>query len=208
MAIEKQAVVRTALALLDEVGSDGLTMRVLAKALNVQAPTLYWHFPSKQDLLDQMANALIAPVLDTVDVDADPDDVLRSLAGALRAALLSRRDGARIYAGTYVMGDNVLAVGDAALSALLRKGLDERLATDSMFNLVYYVLGFAIEEQGFAARWREETADASVRQQFQDAASGRFPALARCLDAILSGSFETRFELGISAYLAGLTPPG
>lgn len=207
MAIERQAVVRTALALLDDVGSDGLTMRVLAKALNVQAPTLYWHFPSKQDLLDQMADALIAPVVGMIDVEAEPEIVLRSLVDALRTTLLSRRDGARIYAGTYVMGENVLAVAEVALCALLRMGLDERKATDAMFNLVYYVLGFTIEEQGFSQRWNAEASTPSMRRSFADAVGDRFPALARSLDAVVTGEFDTRFEFGISTFLRGLMKP-
>ncbi|WP_265975034.1 TetR/AcrR family transcriptional regulator C-terminal domain-containing protein [Brucella intermedia] len=204
MAIEKQVVIQTALGLLDEVGSDGLTMRVLAKALNVQAPTLYWHFPSKQALLDQMADALIAPVIGMVNVDGEPEEVLRSLAGALRATLLSRRDGARIYAGTYVMGDNVLAVADIALGAFLRMGLEARTATDTMFNLVYYVLGFTIEEQGFSSRWNEHTDPPSVRRQFIEATADRFPSLTQGLDAIMSGSFDERFAFGITTFLRGL----
>ncbi|MET1756137.1 TetR/AcrR family transcriptional regulator C-terminal domain-containing protein [Novosphingobium sp. RD2P27] len=204
MKIEKPAVVETALALLDEVGSDGLTMRALAKALNVQAPTLYWHFPSKQDLLDQMANALIAPVAGIIDADAAPDEVLRSLAVELRKALLSRRDGARIYAGTFVMGENVLNVAEIALSALLRKGLDERTATDAMFNLVYFVLGFTIEEQGFSSRWGSK-ADASVEpSDLTKIDSSRFPALAQSLDTVLAWDFDSRFELGIRTFLRGL----
>lgn len=204
MAIERKAVIETALALLDEVGSDGLTMRVLARALNVQAPTLYWHFPSKQDLLDQMADALIAPVVEMVVVDAAPDDVLRSLAEALRAALLSRRDGARIYAGTYVMGDNVLAVADTALTALIAKGIDARGATDAMFNLVYYVLGFVIEEQGFITRWRGQADTPTLQRQFLMVARGRYPALAMNLDAVLTGNFDERFASGLATFLRGL----
>lgn len=208
MAIDKQTVVRTALTLLDEVGSDGLTMRVLAKALNVQAPTLYWHFPSKRDLLDQMADALIAPVAGMVNVTTEPDDVLWSLATALRATLLSRRDGARVYAGTYVMGENVLAVADIALAALLCKGLTQQTAVDAMFNLVSYVLGFTIEEQGFRERWSGEESVESVREQFISAMGGRFPALSQSLDAVLAGDFDARFERGLDAFFGGLSSPG
>lgn len=204
MAIEKRTIVSTALSLLDDVGSDGLTMRVLAKALNVQAPTLYWHFPSKQDLLDQMADAMIAPVVGMVDVTVEPDEVLRTLAKALRATLLSRRDGARVYAGTYVMGENVLAVADIALAALHRKGLVGSAAADAMFNLIYYVLGFTIEEQGFSNRWSESNIPL-IRSRFLDAMSGRFPALARSLDAVLAGDFDGRFERGLAGFLAGLS---
>lgn len=204
MALEKQIVVMTALALLDEVGSEGLTMRVLANALNVQAPTLYWHFPSKQHLLDQMAEALIAPVAGSVDSTAEPDAVLRSLAGALRKALLSRRDGARIYAGSYTMGENVLAVADIALGAFLRKKLDAQSATHAMFNLVCYVLGFVIEEQGFDAKWNEAPEKGAIRAQFAALTEKRFPALAQCLDAIVTDNFDARFEQGVRSFLHGL----
>lgn len=99
-----------------------------------------------------MADVLIAFVAGMVDGTAEPDDVLWSLAKALRAALLSQRDGARVYAGTYVMSENVLAVAEIALTALLRKGLPRQAAVDALFNLVSYVLGFTIEEQGFRDR--------------------------------------------------------
>jgi TetR/AcrR family transcriptional regulator, tetracycline repressor protein len=203
MTLDKKAVVATALTLLDDVGYDGLTMRVLAKALNVQAPTLYWHFPSKQDLLDQMADALIAPVLAGVNRTAPPQEVLRALAKALRAALLSHRDGARVYAGTYVMGDNVFAVADAGLDALLRCGLDESAATDAMFNLIYYVLGFTIEEQGSRMRWSPADVEA-LRAQFAEVLSTRFSALTRCQDFIVADSFDTRFERGLDGFLSAI----
>lgn len=203
MAIDKKAVVATALTLLDDVGYDGLTMRVLAKALGVQAPTLYWHFPSKQDLLDQMADALVAPVVARVDPTAAPRELLCALAHNLRTALLSRRDGARVYAGTYVMGDNVFALADAALAAVLRCGLDEGAATDAMFNLIYYVLGFTIEEQGSSTRWDPVDVEA-VRAQFTEVAGSRFPALSRCRDFIVTDNFDVRFDRGLEGFLASV----
>ena len=50
-ALDQSQIVQAALALLDEVGFDGLTMRNLAKKLGVQAASLYWHVRNKQDLL-------------------------------------------------------------------------------------------------------------------------------------------------------------
>ena len=49
---------QAALDLLDEAGMDGLTVRALASRLGVQAPALYWHVPSKQALLDEMATQI------------------------------------------------------------------------------------------------------------------------------------------------------
>jgi len=60
MPLQRETVVRAALHLLDEVGLDGLTVRRLAAYLDIQNPTLYWHFTNKQELLNCMAEMIIA----------------------------------------------------------------------------------------------------------------------------------------------------
>ena len=57
--LDRERVVRAALALLDEVGLDGLTLRRLAQDLGVKAPALYWHVASKADLLHEMAVTML-----------------------------------------------------------------------------------------------------------------------------------------------------
>jgi len=52
--LDRKRVADTALKLLNEVGLDGLTLRAIAKELDVKAPALYWHFKDKQALLDEM----------------------------------------------------------------------------------------------------------------------------------------------------------
>ncbi|MFP3693803.1 TetR family transcriptional regulator, partial [Burkholderia sp. SIMBA_048] len=58
--LDREAVVGTALELLNEVGVDGLTTRKLADRLGVQQPALYWHFRNKRALLDALAEAMLA----------------------------------------------------------------------------------------------------------------------------------------------------
>ena len=59
MPLDRQLIVRQAFAVLNEAGVDGLTLRRLAAQLDVRAPALYWHFKSKQDLLDEMATEVL-----------------------------------------------------------------------------------------------------------------------------------------------------
>ncbi|WP_143673537.1 TetR family transcriptional regulator, partial [Streptomyces griseiscabiei] len=42
--LDKAQVAEAALRLLNEVGLEGLSLRLIAKELDVQAPALYWHF--------------------------------------------------------------------------------------------------------------------------------------------------------------------
>ena len=103
VGIQQEVIVRAALTLLDEVGLEGLTMRRLATALKIQAPSLYWHFPNKQALLDGMADAIFGAVALPRDLKGKTWDVrLKAVFRAIRRAFLAHRDGARVFAGTYV----------------------------------------------------------------------------------------------------------
>src|SRR5919197_3575765 len=61
-SVTREQVVREALALLDEVGFDGLTMRRLAERLGVQAASLYNHVRDKHELLALLADAICGEV--------------------------------------------------------------------------------------------------------------------------------------------------
>ncbi|CAM5248852.1 TetR/AcrR family transcriptional regulator OS=Streptomyces tendae OX=1932 GN=GUR47_16425 PE=4 SV=1 [Streptomyces tendae] len=96
----------TALRLLNEVGLDGLTLRAIAKELDVKAPALYWHFKDKQALLDEMATEMYRRMV--AGRRLDPADTwrerLRKANRGLRDALLGYRDGAKVYSGSRFTG--------------------------------------------------------------------------------------------------------
>ena len=100
--LQREAVIRTALELLNDVGMEGLTTRRLAERLGVQQPALYWHFKNKRALLDALAEAMLT-INHTHSTPRDDDDwrsFLKGNACSFRRALLAYRDGARIHAGT------------------------------------------------------------------------------------------------------------
>jgi len=59
MKLDREVILETALGLLDEVGMDKLSTRLLAERLGVQQPALYWHFRNKRALLDAMNSELL-----------------------------------------------------------------------------------------------------------------------------------------------------
>lgn len=150
MALQRQAVVRAALALLDEVGLDGLTVRRLAERLGVQNPALYWHFRNKQALLDAMATTMLADTFAGIQPPATRDmwaDWLAEVAERFRRALLTYRDGARVVATADLAGSELLAVQEMAMGVLTSAGFDRRTALVGVVAIFDYTLGAAFEEQ-------------------------------------------------------------
>ena len=76
--LNREAVVQAALAMLDTVGVDGLSMRALADRLEVKAASLYWHLRDKEQLLELVAEA----VLDRVTVPISPPSWRAQVTGA------------------------------------------------------------------------------------------------------------------------------
>ena len=60
MKVDRAQIVDEALKLLNEVGIDALSTRLLADRLNVRQPALYWHFKSKRALIEAMAEEIMA----------------------------------------------------------------------------------------------------------------------------------------------------
>src|SRR5215468_5649586 len=82
--LTRAAVVDRALRLADADGLDALTIRKLATELGVTPMALYWHFRSKDDLLEALAER----VWSEIDTDIDPGTSwLNQLRGLLESLL-------------------------------------------------------------------------------------------------------------------------
>ena len=212
MRVQRQDIIDAAMALLDEVGVDGLTMRRLAGALNIQAPSLYWHFAGKQALLDAMADALLAEmVLPSGDGPSGDglswDAWLHAVATEFRRVLKSRRDGARVYAGTFPPMDNVLRISDRIVAKLRAAGADERTAVHALFTLQYFVLGFTIEEQAALPPpgGGEGGVDLQgVAQRITAEQAASYPDGAAAAVLMASDDADARFSFGLDRLIEGL----
>lgn len=208
MKIQRETVIAAALDLLDEVGIDGLTMRRLAQKLDIKAASLYWHFTNKQALMDGMADALMEGVArkELAGPARSPSWLVAVSATAhdIRRALLKRRDGARVYAGTYVTTDNVFRVAEALIAPLCEAGASTRLASWGAFSILYYVTGFVTEEQPLVHLKAESANIEWQREQFAALAAHRYPHALAAMDDLFDMDFDARFELGLDLLITGL----
>ncbi|MDQ1830608.1 TetR/AcrR family transcriptional regulator C-terminal domain-containing protein [Massilia scottii] len=131
-------------------------------------------------------------------------DAVGATARAVRAALLARRDGARVFAGTYVVTDNVLRVAESMIGPLRTAGASTRMAGWGAFSILYYVLGFVMEEQALAPAAAAPIDAASRRGPFEELAAQRYPHVLAAMDDLFDMDFEARFEAGLDLILTGL----
>ncbi len=102
MALTRDQVVGSAVGILTEFGLADLSMRRLARELEVQVGALYWHVKNKQDLLVDVAARLLGGITLPTPTGDSPDeaDASRSavieVATAIRSALLPVPDSADV----------------------------------------------------------------------------------------------------------------
>jgi TetR/AcrR family transcriptional regulator, tetracycline repressor protein len=204
--LNRDVIAQAGLRLLDATGIEGITMRALAAELGVQAPTLYWHVKSKRDIFRAMAVAITrdaSALVTAADRGAPWQDRLISWARALRRSILSHRDGARVFAGTFAPEPATFDVTESALQALRDAGLSVADAAQRTILLRHFIVGFCIEEQELAQLRVGQ--DQARRDELKTAADpARFPLTAQALPGMLNTAAEDRFELGVQLMLSGI----
>ncbi len=206
--LDRAQVVRAGLALLDQLGLDGITMRALAKHLGVQAPSLYRHVRDKDELLVLMADELCAAIEPTPP-GLPWRKALVEMGQRTRRGLLSVRDGARLLASTPPAGPRRLILIERVLAVVVSSGLSPRDAAWAAYHLNNFVTEFAADESrmaGAAAALRKSRSQlmAEARRQFQSLPAAEFPTLNRMAVHLTEGDPDALFEFGMQIWLDGL----
>jgi TetR/AcrR family tetracycline transcriptional repressor len=195
--LHKRDVVEAATALLDNYGIADLTMRRLARELDVSPGALYWHFANKQQLLGAVADRILQSV---DDAPAGWRDRIWGICGRLRDALLSHTDGAELVSASFAAGQSevmaaiLVRLADAAIEA----GVDSAHAELAARTVVYYVLGSTADEQ---SRLQWDAAGAELPNEQSVLAEDPSARFAFGVDLLLNGIgvAETHVSVGSSS---------
>ncbi|MDT0303574.1 TetR/AcrR family transcriptional regulator [Streptomonospora wellingtoniae] len=183
-----------ALALVDRDGLESLSMRRLAQELDVQAASLYSHYRTKEDLLADIANEIMAEVDVSGFAYGDWRHGLTVWARSFRAALAAHPNLVPVVAAGPGRREAALRRADAVHGGLVAAGWPPRHATMIGASTKYLVVGAAINSfaRGF---------DADV-QVYRD----RYPNLSQAhrLAEHAAEIDDASFELALSAFLDGL----
>ena len=207
--LDRPRVVRAAMALLDEVGLDGLTTRHLAERLGIKPASLYRHVRDKQELLVLLADE-ISGEIPVVGSDPPWQERLVEMAQNVRRVLLTHRDAARLLARTGMpSGPHRLRHVEALLSLLLSAGFPPWEATRAAYHFNNYVTEFVADETLLAETLEargisSSEAIAEAREQLRALPADEYPNLTRFADYVADNDIEGSFQFGLQILIAGL----
>src|ERR1700722_19464910 len=128
--LSKRAVVGRALKLADADGLDALTIRKLAQDLGVTPMALYWHFRSKDDLLEGMAEQVWSEIEVRVDPSVPWWTQLQAGLESLLKVLRAHRSAPQLVQAHEKRNEAALRATEGALEILRAAGFDAEHAAE------------------------------------------------------------------------------
>ncbi|MEH0821707.1 MULTISPECIES: TetR/AcrR family transcriptional regulator C-terminal domain-containing protein [unclassified Micromonospora] len=142
--LNRDRVLRAAVALADATGIDSLSMRRLAQDLGVVPMALYKHVANKEELLDGLADVVVGEI-DPPDLDVDWKTGVRQRILSARRALLRHPWASRVIESRRRPTPATLAYLDSMIGMFRAGGLSVDLTHHVMHALGSRVLGFSQE---------------------------------------------------------------
>jgi TetR/AcrR family tetracycline transcriptional repressor len=208
VTLTPQTVVEGALALADSRGLEAVTIRRLAKELGVTPMALYWHFRSKDELLDGMASSVFEEVDLSVDASATWQEQLRALLGSMLAVLRAHPSAAILLSTRTASSEGSLRATEVALDILRGGGFSPTEATQIARHALSTVTNLVSGEPGVVAREQsEELLDARRRARLflESLPPERYPRLVEAATPLSEGvDPDAYFAFGLDLLLAGI----
>jgi TetR/AcrR family tetracycline transcriptional repressor len=209
VTLTPQRVVAGALALAEAEGLGAVTIRRLAKELGVTPMALYWHFRSKDELLDGMAASIFEEVdLSVVDASAAWQEQLRALLGSMLGALRAHPSSAILLSRRTASSEGSLRATEVVLEILRRGGFSPAEATQIARHAVSTVVNLVSGEPGVVAREESgKVIDARRRARLflESLPPERYPRLVEAARPLSEGvDPEVYFAFGLDLLLAGI----
>jgi TetR/AcrR family tetracycline transcriptional repressor len=206
-SLSRDLVADRALAIADAEGLEAVTIRRLATELGVTPMALYWHFKTKDDLLDGLADR----VLDAVELPSRSEDWTADIRAALVALVTAMRphpQAAHRVAERVMAHPQGLQLTEIALATLSAAGFSPEaasyLAMQALRSAVAMVTADLVDDSGQTPEERET----HLRRKQATIASldpAKFPAVVAHAQAMTyCGDPEALFALGVDLFVAGV----
>ncbi|MFM1918202.1 MAG: hypothetical protein RJB01_1717 [Actinomycetota bacterium] len=205
--LSRNAICDAALELLATDGAGDFSLRALGIRLGVDPTAIYRHFSDKDDLLREVGDRGLGPVVKGFRTTSDPRDDIRRLCIRLRTTLLKNQVALSLTSSGPTRRPNELRITEIMLSSLGRCGLTEEDAVVAYHALIEYTLGSAALDAPLAAPGADRQSTYRIwRNDYAELIADEYPA-SRAHAKKLYPPSDRVFTAGLNALLAGLTTP-
>ncbi|MGH3910320.1 MAG: TetR/AcrR family transcriptional regulator C-terminal domain-containing protein [Pseudonocardiaceae bacterium] len=203
--LNRDRVLRAAIAQADAGGIESLTMRKLGVELGVEAMSLYKHVANKDDLLDGMIDGVFGEI-DLPTGRTDWRTAMRQRAISARKVMSRHPWAIGLMESRNTPGPATLRHHDAVIGTLRAAGFSIELAAHAFSALDSYIYGFALQETSLPFDTAEETAEVAqmIMARFS---SNEYPHLTEmAVKHVLKPGYDygNEFEFGLDLILDGL----
>ena len=197
-------IVSVAADLVDELGVDGVNMRLLAERLETGTATLYRHVAGKDELMVYVLDSRMGEIVAAYDgLETRPRtwrEALERIGFAYRRFLVAHPNVLPLLVGRLPIGPQALTIRERSLAALTEHGLSEELAARAFTTLLQYVVGSAVTQAGSPAP--EEAA--AIRDYYRSLDAAAYPHVVAAAEALTRTPLEEGFAGGLEVVLDGI----
>jgi AcrR family transcriptional regulator len=201
--LTRERIVAAALRVMDEEGLEAVTMRRVGRELGVEAMSLYNHVTDKDDILNGIADEVMAGF----DFPGDTDDWKEDARRASRAwrTLLMAHPNVMVLLSerrSPITSPDALRPTEHALSILRRAGLSPEDTVRAFRAFGGYIQGFVLME--LANMFGEDASPGTAAPWALDLPEDTFPMLCGCADYLVHCDPAADFEFGLELLIHGL----
>lgn len=143
--ISEEKIIAASWRLLSDQGIENFTIRNLCKELNVQAPTIYWYFGSKQVLYQTLANLVSREIIKDLPKLGDWRERLQVSATVIRGKLQQIPCSGQLLMKSRPEAD-FMELFELLLQMIEPTSLTDQQKFSYTTHLFNYVINFVVEE--------------------------------------------------------------
>ena len=197
--LSRDEIIRAALDLAESDGLEKMSLHKIAQAVGVKTMSLYNHVADKSDVLDAMADRIMAEIV-LPDMDAMSwEDGLRSLSAAFRSAAMRYPCSAPLVLTRRINAPSVLPVVDAALRLLDRAGVESADAVHILRTYIAFLVGTMLREIGTSPTSSVQASN--IATSASDLVNAGLPAVAAAADELAVCDHEYEMQFGMDLLL-------
>jgi TetR/AcrR family transcriptional regulator, tetracycline repressor protein len=205
--LTRAAVVTRALQLADEMGLEALTIRKLSADLGVTPMALYWHFRSKEELLDGLTERVWAEIDTAADRPRPWPEQLRRLLESLIVVLRAHPAAGQLLQAHRPQGEAALRASEAILEVLRSGGFTPSQASAIAKSALWTGIMLALSDPGAQLVAGEDVAEHQRIRQVQLATLpiATYPRLVECAVPMSAcDDPESHYQFGIDLFMSGV----